>query len=192
MIDLPSRPTQEQLARFRALTMSERYDWLAAMLTTVHTLSTPEARASWRRIKEAQSSGFLSVAHAFARHLEAGRHEALGELLADVCVYHTGAHALEGPAAIVESYELAHRWARDHLEGVRYRSSVAALLPGVARITFEEHLEHGGESHVYRCQEQVLVAGNGRIERIEHIELAGEREALDRFLERVGVSRSFE
>jgi len=186
-VDLSVRPTPDQERRFRALSMSERYAWLASMLQTMHSLATDETRAQWRAMKEAQSGGFLSVAHAFARALGRAVFDEAARCLSPAIRYESSDGTMSGVERIVASYRDNHRWFLQHIDRVHQRSHVEALAPGVARITFEDRLEHRGLSHVYRCVDEVSVGRSKFIECIVHSEIDGEREALEEFFVRAKI-----
>ncbi len=189
-IDLAVRPTADQVRRFRSLTASERYAWLASMLETMHSLASADTKAQWRRMKHAQSGGFLSVANTFATALDRAAFDAaLGCLTADCSYDSDRGTTLSGPERIIGSYRDNHAWASRTIERVRYRSHVEGIAPGTARIVFEDLLEHRGLSHRYRCAQDVSVGGSRLIERIIHRELEGERPALEAFLARAGIRR---
>jgi hypothetical protein len=49
-----SRPTADQVARFRKLTPEQRLHWLLDTLVLCHELATPEAKAQWRKHKDSR------------------------------------------------------------------------------------------------------------------------------------------
>ena len=51
---LASRPTPDQLERFRRLTPEQRLHWALDTLVLCHELATPEAKARWRKHKASE------------------------------------------------------------------------------------------------------------------------------------------
>ncbi len=181
-VDLSVRPTVEQVARFRALTPAERYAWLANVLRTVHALAPREAQARWRALKQAQSGGFLSIVCALARALDRAEFESAARCLNAECVYESPTGVLRGVEPIVASYLESHARATQRLDRIRYQSRVEGTAPGVAVITYEDHIQHRGRSHVYRCRQEVSVGRSRLVERIVHHEIEDEQRRLDLFL----------
>jgi hypothetical protein len=132
----------------------------------------------------------LAVATSFAAALDAEDYEALAALVADECVYLTTSGQFVGPKAIVTSYKSAGTWAKANIESVSYESSVRITEDGGATVTFTDHLKHGQRSHTYSCEQDLNFDGIGKVCRISHRELFGQREAVDLYLESIGVKRA--
>ncbi len=182
-------PTADQVERFRRLSPAERYQWYVGVLRTTHGLATSEARERWRAVKQAQSGGFLSVVSAFVWALDRADFEEAARWVSSECIYDTGRAELTGVETILGSYSANHGWATRTFERIRYRSHVEGEAPGVAVVTFEDHTEHRGLAHRYRCQQEMHVGRSRLVERIVHREIEGQREALNAFFEKVGVRR---
>jgi hypothetical protein len=101
-----------------------------------------------------------------------------------------GAGRTVGRGPIIDSYHENARWAERVLDEINYESDVRLLPDGRAEITYSDHIYHGGQRHSYRCCQILSFDEDGLIREIEHVELAGQREALDAFLDRCGVDRS--
>lgn len=184
MNELVSRPTDDQIRRFRALSMVERYAWLSNLLHTTHSLATDETRASWRARKHA-SSGFVSKVAALVRALDAANFAAATETIAPHAVYEKDGETLEGVSAIIASYRASHDRAIATLDRIEYRSSYEVLAPGIVRVRFEDRIELRGRKHRFHCEQDMSVGRSKLVERIVHRELDGERAALDAFLDAV-------
>lgn len=130
----------------------------------------------------------ISVAERFAKALDHEDYEEAARLLARDCEYVTERETLIGPDAIVASYREAGDWVKASLDAVAYESSVRPEGPS-AIITFVDHLTHAGVSHTHSCEQVLSFAKDGAIRRIVHCDLPGQREAVDDFFGRVGVSR---
>lgn len=183
--DLSVQPTADQRERFRALSPSERYRWLAGMLRTTHGLASPEAKERWRALKQAQSGGFLSVLSGFASALEQGAFDEAARHLSPACIYDTGTSILKG-GAVIEAY--LTRRARLGTALVRVRSRVEAAAPGVAIVTFDEDLRAQDLTHRHRVRQEITVGHARLIEAIVEREVEGEASALAAFLSASGAS----
>lgn len=181
MSELVSRPSEEQLRSFRALSMAERYAWLTSVLRTTHRLATDETRAKWRARKQAQG-GFVASALALVRALDGADFEAAVAAIHSSAVYVKGEETICGAATIIASYRASHERAVATLDRIVYRSSFEVIAPGTVRVRFEDHIEVGTRTHRYRCEQDMTVGRSKRVERIVHRELEGERAALDAFL----------
>jgi hypothetical protein len=130
----------------------------------------------------------LSVATRFAFALDTEDYEALAELLSHDCEYLAKSDACVGPKAIIASYREAGAWAKARFNSVIYESSVRVLHEGFAVVTLVDHLEDSDLRHSYSCEQSLSIRGDGKIRRIVHLEIPGQREAVDSFLRRIGVS----
>jgi len=133
-------------------------------------------------------SDIVAIVGRFARALDDEDYETAQQMIGHDCEYVSPKGTLVGPQAIAASYRHAGEWARANLDRVKYESHVR--IDGVlAVITFIDHLTHAGQSQTYSCEQVLSLDSGGTIRRIEHRELPGQREAADRFLEQVGISR---
>ena len=131
------------------------------------------------------------VARQFACALDRDDFDLVARLLSNDCVYAARSGAIVGVASILASYREASAWAKDHLDSVRYESSVhPEPIGGLVSVSFFDHVCRIGTSHTYQCAQRLSVNQSGEIVRIEHVELPGQREALFSFLSSVGLSRA--
>jgi hypothetical protein len=140
------------------------------------------------RSTDSQKVDALAVVSRFAKALDAEDYDAARLLLASACAYETASGTLAGPDAILQSYREAGAAARRKLDAVEFSSSVAAVTPSEAVITFTDRIVCRGEGHEYRCAQRAWVTAQGLIDRIRHEELPGQREALQAFFARHGVT----
>ena len=126
---------------------------------------------------------------AFATALDRCDYPTAAALLAEDVEYVTGRQTLRGLAAIIASYREHDEWARRHLQSVRYESYVRVDGDRVV-ITFIDHLTHDGATHTYECEQLVWIDQRGLVARILHREVPGQRDAVEVFLDRMGVRRS--
>ena len=129
------------------------------------------------------------VAERLANALDHDDYETAASVLADRVRYSIGDEALVGREAVVESYRTASEMAHRLFDRVEYGHSVFATdTPNTFRISYSDKLTLGDESLTHMAEQQVTVADEG-VTRIINVELPGEREAVDAFLERHGLSR---
>jgi hypothetical protein len=131
----------------------------------------------------------LKVARFFAEALDREDYDSAAGVLGPDARYIVDDEKHIGPTAIVASYRKSGDWATKALDAVRYESKVDVAGPGVAIITFTDHIEHGGKILTHTCEQWVEVDSSGLITKIEHRDLPGEREALAAFFRDVGLSR---
>lgn len=128
-----------------------------------------------------------AIATAFARALDADDFETAATFLAPDCLYVTGAETLDGPRAILESYERNSAWARQNLDAVEYESTLVSTNGASASIAFLDRVAKGTETLDHRCRQTYDVDARGLIVRIEHHDLPGEREKLRAFFDKCGI-----
>ena len=134
----------------------------------------------------------MSQAHTiieqFAKGLDREDYAAAEGVLSSDCVYVSSSDEVRGAGEIVASYKANGDWAGATFDSVSYDSRVELLDDGRWRITFVDHIRHKGESITYKS-EQLVEVDDGLIRRIEEAEIDGQREGLEEFFARVGVSR---
>jgi ketosteroid isomerase-like protein len=130
----------------------------------------------------------LNTAKRFAKALDLEDYPVAIECLEDDCLYTIADDQHRGPSAIVDSYRASGDWAREHLDGIAYESSLR-WEDGQVVVHFVDHLTHAGRRFTHRCEQVLEFSDPGRIVAIEHRDLPGEREALSSFFEAVGISR---
>ena len=135
------------------------------------------------------SDEVLEAAKRFATALDDEDYVALEMLLSDDCKYDSPRGMLIGADAVIDSYGEAARWTKSSIQHVRYESTIRRGADDTAIVTFLDNFEHEGQRHTYRCEQHLHVDTRGRICRIVHIEIPGEREAVERFLDSIGVRR---
>ena len=132
--------------------------------------------------------GSLDTARRFARALDAEDYDTAAACLSSTCEYTIRDWIARGRSAIIASYGEAGGWAASTLESARYENDVRSE-PGAVVITFFDHLAHRGNTLTHRCEQRLEFDEAGQICRIVHIDLAGEREALETFLDNLGITR---
>ena len=125
----------------------------------------------------------------FAAALDADDFLRAQKHLARYCLYHFRGTVYEGPDAIIDTYRAASEWGRESFDAIDYESSVEPLDDGRIAVTFIDRLSHAGEQHTHTCRQILHFNPHGSIVRIEHEDLPGERDAVDAFMTRHGISR---
>jgi ketosteroid isomerase-like protein len=133
-------------------------------------------------LESVMSRNTVEAVTRFAAALDDDDFTALAAVLADDCEYVTPKGTIRGRQQVIASYKAASVSAKSRIDKVRYESSVRSERAGRTIVTFIDHLEHGGASHTYSCEQAINLDAEVRVCRIVHQELPGEREALDLFL----------
>jgi len=134
----------------------------------------------------------LKAAERFATALDDEDYAALEVLLSDDCRYDSPRGMLLGADLVLNSYRKATNWTKSNIQHVRYESTVRRDSEDAAIVTFLDKFEHAGHRHTYTCEQLLHIDTSGRICRIVHVEIPGEREAVDAFLDSIGVRRLFD
>jgi len=130
---------------------------------------------------ENASAMILHSAQRFAAALDAEDYEAVRASLAAHCVYHAPEGVRTGPDEILASYRQNGASACDRFEEIEYESSVEAIGPNDALITFIDGVTLRGALHQFRCRQRIRIDTRGLVEEIWHEEIPGERERLQQF-----------
>lgn len=130
----------------------------------------------------------IEVAKRFASALDQEDYETAISLLSDDCWYLCRGKRFQGPGEIIESYRTNGDEGSQSFETIEYESEVHALSDRSALIRFKDHLSHRGETFTFECDQQIEIDDDGRIAQIRHVDLSGQREALEAFKKRVGIS----
>jgi len=130
------------------------------------------------------------VAERLAIALDQDDYETVASVLAEEVSYSIGEDVLVGREEVVGSYRAASEMARRLFDRVEYGHVVFATDdPDTFRISYSDRLTIGDESLTHMAEQHVTVAMEEAVTRIVNVELPGEREAVDAFLERHGLSR---
>ncbi len=131
----------------------------------------------------------LDTAIRFAQARDAGDDGTIaGPMLAEDCIYTIRDHVYTGRDAIMATYVNSDRNAQKKFDRVEYESEVRPSDDGRYVIQYLDRLTHNGQVHEHRCQQILSFDETGVICRIEHVDLPGESEALESFLDRVGLT----
>ncbi len=129
------------------------------------------------------------IAKRFAQALDRCDFAEAGRYLSSDCSYQTGHEELIGPQAILASYSESADWGSKTLDQVIYESEIEVGKDGSLSVLYLDKIIHGGLTHEYRCRQRLSIDDAGLIVGIVHEELPSEREKLNEFLARCGVSR---
>ncbi len=131
----------------------------------------------------------LDTAIRFANALDAGDDGTIaGPMLAEDCIYKIRDEVYTGRGAILATYVKSDINARKKFDRIEYDSEIEPHDDGRYLIKYLDRLTHNDQVHEHRCEQVLSFDETGLICRIEHIDLPGESEALQSFLDRVGVT----
>jgi hypothetical protein len=125
-----------------------------------------------------------------ARALDCDDYETAAEVMADSVVYTIGDRVLHGPAAIVASYRESSEMARRLFDEVDYDHEIFPTEdPDTFRVSYSDILTVGGETLTHMAEQHVTAAPGVGVRTIANVDVPGEREKVDEFLARHGLSR---
>ena len=136
------------------------------------------------------TSRVQATAERFAKALDADDFTCAEEFLAPDCEYHIDGRLLVGTGQIINSYRNNSEWGQSVLDAVEFGSRVESVADNEVVISFTDRIKKGDLSHVFQCR-QLLTIDERRelITRIQHQDVGGEREALQAFFDRCGITR---
>lgn len=130
------------------------------------------------------------VVEQLAESLDQDDFEAAGSVMAERVEYSVGNEVLVGPNAVVDSYRTASGMAHRLFDRVEYGHTVWATDdPNTFRISYSDTLTVSGETLTHMAEQRVTVDPDKGVIRIVNVELPGEREKVDGFLQRHGLTR---
>ncbi len=132
----------------------------------------------------------IEYVEALAQALDADDYEAAAATMADDVVYTIGDRVLNGPEEIVASYREASAMARRLFDEVAYDHEVFPTdEPNTFRVSYSDILTVGGETLAHMAEQHVTVLPGAGVTNIVNVDVSGEREKIDEFLTRHGLSR---
>jgi hypothetical protein len=132
----------------------------------------------------------IEFVEALAQALDADDYEAAAATMADDVVYTIGDRVLHGPEDIVASYRDASAMARRLFDEVEYDHEVFPTEdPNTFRVSYSDILTAGGETLAHMAEQHVTVSSESGVTNIVNVDVPGEREKVDEFLTRHGLSR---
>lgn len=131
-----------------------------------------------------------SVAKQFGEYLDEDNFEQFKLLLSVDCNYEIGGQVLNTPETIAGLYEQNLKEGKEKFDELIWgKSRVEQVSENQFDIFFSDFLKHKGVTHNYKCKQRILINADGLVEEIIHLELPGEKEALQRYYEQVGLSK---
>jgi hypothetical protein len=125
-----------------------------------------------------------------AQALDGDDYETAATVMADDVVYTIGDKVLHGREEIVASYREASAMARRLFDEVGYDHVVYPTEnPNTFRVVYSDILTVGGETLAHIAEQHVTVAPTAGVAKIVDVDVPGEREKVDEFLTRHGLSR---
>lgn len=132
----------------------------------------------------------IDYVETLAHALDADDYEAAAATMADNVVYTIGDRVLHGPEEIVASYRDASAMARRLFDEVGYDHEVFPTEdPNTFRVSYSDILTVGGETLAHMAEQHVTVSPGSGVVNIVNVDVPGEREKVDEFLARHGLSR---
>lgn len=132
----------------------------------------------------------IDIVSRLAEALDRDDYETAGSAMADRVEYSIGDQVLVGPEAVVDSYRAASEMAHRLFDRVEYGHRVMTTDdPNAFRVSYSDTLTISGETLKHMAEQHVTVAPGEGVVRIVNVEVPGEREKVDAFLERHGLSR---
>jgi hypothetical protein len=110
--------------------------------------------------------------------------------LADRVEYEIGDEVLRGPDRVVASYRASSEMAHRLFENVVYAHQVTVTDdPHLFQVSYSDELSVGDETLRHMAEQHVTVAPGEGVVRIINVDLPGEREKVEKFMARHGLSR---
>ena len=124
-----------------------------------------------------------------AQALDDDDYEKAATTLAADVTYEVGGGTISGRKTVLASYRNASEMAHELFDEVSYDHAVVAEGPGIFRIHYGDVLTLNGETLRHEAEQVVTVVRGRKIVHIADHPVPGERERVDEFLERHGMSR---
>lgn len=135
-------------------------------------------------------SSAIDVVEALADALDGDDYVTAASVMSDAVEYTVGDQKLNGPDAVVASYRAASETAHRLFDRVEYGHEVIATDDtNLFRISYSDTLTIGDETIRHMAEQHVSVAPGEGVVGIVNVEIPGEREKVDSFLERHGLTR---
>jgi hypothetical protein len=132
----------------------------------------------------------LDVVGQLARALDADDFDTLRSLLHPDVIYRIGAEAHRGQDAVIDSYSAGSALARELFDRVVFDHTVLGLVGDrTVRVDFSDRLEAAGAVFDHHSVQDVEVDDEGSVVAIVDKPIAGQRERLDAFMEKHGLTR---
>ena len=133
----------------------------------------------------------IDYVEALAQALDADDFETAAAVMAENVVYTIGDRVIHGREEIVASYREASAMARRLFDEVGYDHVVYPTEDrNTFRVGYSDILTVGGDTLAHMAEQHVTVAPGAGVVRIVNVDVPGEREKVDEFLARHGLSRN--
>ncbi|HEX6220262.1 MAG TPA: hypothetical protein VF115_04125 [Acidimicrobiia bacterium] len=132
----------------------------------------------------------IEYVETLARGLDADDYEMVASVLSDQVEYSIGSEVIHGPAAVLTSYREASEMAHGLFDMVVYDHEVKATdNHDIFRVSYSDELTVAGETLKHLAEQHVTVVPGDGVVRIVNVDLPGEREKVNEFMARHGLSR---
>ncbi len=133
----------------------------------------------------------IEYVETLARALDADDYEMAASVLSDQVEYSIGGDVFNGPVAVLASYREASEMAHRLFDNVSYGHEVNATDDPLSfRVSYSDELTVGEETLKHMAEQHVTVAAEEGVVKIVNVDLPGEREKVDAFMTRHGLSRN--
>jgi hypothetical protein len=130
------------------------------------------------------------IVERLAAALDRDDYELAAAVMAERVEYRIGDQVLIGPRSVIDSYRTASEMAHRLFDRVEYGHTVIATDdPDTFRVSYTDSLTVAGETMTHMAEQHLTVAPGDGIVEIVNVDVPGEREKVDAFLERHGLSR---
>lgn len=125
-----------------------------------------------------------------ARALDGDDYETVVSVLSPDVEYSIGDESYRGPGAVAASYRAASEMAHRLFDQVVYGHEVLVSdQTQLFRVRYTDDLTVGGETLRHVAEQHVTVSEGDGVTHIRNVDLPGEREKVDAFMARHGLSR---
>lgn len=130
----------------------------------------------------------VEIAERFGRYLDQDDFVSFAALLDEHCEYEIGDQVLNSKASIAGLYEKNMTEGKIKFDELVWgESKVQQISADQYDVYFSDFIKHKGIEHNYKCKQRIWINANNLVEKIVHIELAGEKEALQKFYDQIGL-----
>lgn len=132
----------------------------------------------------------VEVVETLATALDEDDYDTARSVLDPEVVYEIGGNTLIGPDAVVDSYRKSSELAHQLFDEVAYDHEILGTDEGAAfRVRYRDLLTAGGETHAHFAEQEVTLGRHWVVVKIVDRPMPAEREKLEEFMARHGISR---
>jgi len=130
-----------------------------------------------------------NIARKFGEYLDQDDFNNFKSILADNCIYEIGDKILKTKDSISGLYEQNMREGKLKFDELIWgKSEIKKVNEDQFDVYFSDFLKHKGLEHNYKCKQIITIDAENLVTKITHTELPGEKESLQAFYKKVGLS----